>query len=128
SKFDVPLQRLRIPPAEFLRMLWRNENGEREALVGVANNYLSRLEDDDAPNEMLMDALWERGLSPRRLARSAVLLLSLGLLCWGVYRLGVRHRAGFDRAVPLFGLAVGRSPAPGPAVEPRPVAPLRSGH
>jgi hypothetical protein len=99
------------------------------AAVAVVDETLARLEDRDAFNKMLLDWLGGRSLAPGdRLLRRALEALTVVLVAYGVYRVGVRGRFRPDVMVPLLSSELARHTPAAPLLEQRYRAAVAAGN
>jgi hypothetical protein len=112
TDFNVPLRNLRIPPERILAELFARRNEVLAELQGA----LTRAEEEDVLNRSLLGWFEARGMRPHTVARRALVVLTLLLLLYGAYRVGVRARQRLDPTVPLLARAPPRGRTPGPAL------------
>jgi hypothetical protein len=124
TKLDIPMKSARLPMEEALKMIFERRN----ELLAEGEAGLARLEENDFFNRKLLDFLDHLGWPPFRLLRPALLLGTLALLVYGVYRLGIRQRFRHDPSTPLLASAVGRNLPVAPLLEQRTDALLRGGN
>jgi hypothetical protein len=105
TKFQIPLKSLSIPPSELAKALVANRN---EVLTEVGE-ALGRWQGRTDINHLILDGLWDLGLSPAALHQLGVVLGTLLLLLYGAYRITARARHRQDWSVPLLAQAVGRN-------------------
>lgn len=109
THLNVPVKdvRMSIPPDAILDQILRHPS----AFLGAVENELTRAEQQDAFNRALLEALDDGlGLPPHKLVWVVVGVLTVFLLVYAIYRIGMRGRL---RTEPRL-LALGDSaPAPG---------------
>jgi hypothetical protein len=124
TKLDIPLKSARINPEEVVRTLLANRN----ELAVRAEETLDNLQRQDFFNEMLVKVLERIGWPPERLARFLLLLATVAVLLYGIYRLGSRGRFRHATETPLLATAAGRSLPAAPLVDQRVHTLLRLGN
>lgn len=111
TNFYVPMKTTRMSTNEMLRMLWNNRN----ELLATADEKIAQMEDENVHNRFFLDLLGKMGLTPGKLAVVLLILASIGMVVYGIYRLGIRDRFARDMTVPLLVHALGRN-LPGTSV------------
>ena len=122
TKLDIPLKSITLPLEEMAKLLFAKRN---ELLVST-EEAVSKLEDEDAFNRKLFDALAEAGWDPVRVQRVGLLIASLIIIGFLAYRVGVRGRFRHDTTVPLLTATVAKHLPDEPLVQQRQRA-MRSG-
>jgi hypothetical protein len=124
TRFDIPLEKVSIPPEKALEVLLARRN----ELLAEAGTALASAERQDAFNKSLFEWLNDLGYPPGKLAQAALFLLTLLLLLYGAYRLGVRARQRTEPTSPLLAQVVGGALPTAPILEQRHQALLRAGN
>jgi hypothetical protein len=115
TNLAIPLKSAVVGPEEALRALYANRN---ELLV-KAEETVANLERQDFFNEQFLRLLYRAGLTPDRIALTVLVLATLALVMYGVYRLGIRTRFRHPTEAPLLTRAVGASLPAAPLVDQR---------
>jgi hypothetical protein len=124
TDLDVPLKNVPIDPAQLPGILYAHRN---ELAAGVEQE-LARLENNNALNEGLMDFLRSLGLTPERLERVAVIVLSALLVGLSGYWVMTRGRHRGEPTVLPLARAVAQHAPTAPLLEQRHQALLRGGN
>ncbi len=115
TKFDIPLKSINLPVEEMLRLLFDRRN----ELLAEAERGLTNLEDRNFFNDTVLGVLDRTGWPLERLIQVLAALGTVVLLCYGIYRLGIRGRFKHETEVPLLATVVGQSLPAAPLMEQR---------
>jgi hypothetical protein len=119
----VPLKSAIISPEEMLRLIWANRN----PLLVKAQEGLIELQRRDFFNAQVLRLLDHVGLTPERLIQMVLVLATVVVLLYVVYRLGIRERFRHPGELPLLA-GVARSLPAAPLVDQRAFALVQMGN
>jgi hypothetical protein len=124
TDLEVPLKPPVIRPEDALQAIVSRRN----ELLFEGERALGKMEDEDFFNNKLLEALDDWRLTPLRQVQIALGVLTVLLLIYAIYRLGVRARHRQESGVPAVAAAVGARLPAGTLVEQRQREMLRAGN